>query len=380
MRVHQRHHRREARVRAPEHAHLAVGLGHVLHQPVDRVVGIRGVVDLAVVQRTAQRPGHHVVALRAVLSAHVLVDADVAVGDEHLVGHGQRRDDAGRLDAGRGAGGVVGRPRQHHRRGRGPLRNDDDGVELHAVAHRDHLDALHVVGWLGRRLEGGRDVRRERGCLREREGASARPEHRGGQGARGGLDLHREILATGFAYSAFSPDRRSRAGSSFPAIRPHRPPLSVDNPSPESLACDGTRPRSATRLVTSASCIQAVTPRRSASAVTRRGSHEDRRVHGAVRQEAFRGNARLRRQPRLDRRRDRHRRLPGRRLLQAGPTAGQREEAEGVPRGHREARADHQRASAATATRCTRRHRSARRTTRSSNRRCSWPRSSASSR
>ncbi len=85
MRVGQRHHHGEALVRRAEHADLAIALRYVLHQPVDGVPGIGGVVHLGVVQRPAQRPGHHVIAFGAVLAADVLEHADVTAVDEHLV-------------------------------------------------------------------------------------------------------------------------------------------------------------------------------------------------------------------------------------------------------------------------------------------------------
>ncbi len=100
---------------------LAVRLGHVLHQPVDRVVGVGRVIDAARVERPAQRAGHHVVALRSVLAAHVLEHADVAVGDEHLVALRQRRQHVRRLRCARRVRRVVGRARQQDRRVRRAL-------------------------------------------------------------------------------------------------------------------------------------------------------------------------------------------------------------------------------------------------------------------
>ena len=41
--------------------------------------------------------------------------------------------------------GIVGRPRQQDRRVASALGNDDDGVKLHAVAHRDHHFAADVI-------------------------------------------------------------------------------------------------------------------------------------------------------------------------------------------------------------------------------------------
>ena len=60
--------------------------GNVLHQPVDGVVGVGGVIDRRRIQRPVQRPVHHVVALGAVLAAHVLHHADVAAFDDDVGG------------------------------------------------------------------------------------------------------------------------------------------------------------------------------------------------------------------------------------------------------------------------------------------------------
>ena len=45
MRIHQRHQRQKAIVRDSKDADFAVALGDILHQPVDGVVGIGGMID-----------------------------------------------------------------------------------------------------------------------------------------------------------------------------------------------------------------------------------------------------------------------------------------------------------------------------------------------
>src|SRR3546814_21004678 len=60
------------------HADPAVGLGDVLHQPVDGVPGVGGMVGVAVVERAAQRARGHVVATGTIFAAHALDDADAA--------------------------------------------------------------------------------------------------------------------------------------------------------------------------------------------------------------------------------------------------------------------------------------------------------------
>ena len=63
MRVNQSHQRQEPVIRNAQDADLAVALGNVFHQPVDRVVGVRSVVNRSGVERSVQRTRHDVVAL-----------------------------------------------------------------------------------------------------------------------------------------------------------------------------------------------------------------------------------------------------------------------------------------------------------------------------
>ena len=171
MRVDQRHQRQEPVVGNAEDADLAVALGSVLHQPVDRVVGVGGVIDRRRVLRPAQRPVHHVVAFRAVLAADVLHHADVAALDDHfqrVVVAGEHRRQVGAVRVAGEVVRVVRRARQQDRRAPGALRHQDDGVQLHAVAHRNHDVALHVVEGVGHRLERRRRLARQAGILRRR--------------------------------------------------------------------------------------------------------------------------------------------------------------------------------------------------------------------
>ncbi len=145
VRVEQRHGHGPAVVGRADHADLLVRFRHVLDQPVDRVPGIGGVVGLGRVQRPHRRPRHDVVALRAVLAADVLIDEDIAVIDPFAVGrpHGVAQV---RLAVGdEGTVGIVRRAFHQHGQPLGALGHDDDGVQLHAVAHRDHHLALDVV-------------------------------------------------------------------------------------------------------------------------------------------------------------------------------------------------------------------------------------------
>ena len=174
MGIEETHEDQEPRVGGADHADPAVGLRHVLHQPVDRVPGVGRVVDGGRVQRPAQRAVHHVLALRAVFAADVLKDPDVAREGHDVVGRRDHRLQPGARRAGGGLVGVVGRAGEQDRHLAGAaraarrLRDQDHRVELHAVAHRDLDLAPVVVEAPVRDLEFRRDIapRRHRQLLR----------------------------------------------------------------------------------------------------------------------------------------------------------------------------------------------------------------------
>ncbi len=148
MRIDQRHQRLEAIVGDAQRADLAVRLGDVLHQPVDGVVRVGGVVHRRRVQRPVHRPVHHVVALGTVLAAHVLHHADVAVLDDDVGGVVvalQHRAEVAAHGVRGQCLGVVRRAGEQHAGMAGTFRDQDDGVQLHPVAHRDHHVARDVV-------------------------------------------------------------------------------------------------------------------------------------------------------------------------------------------------------------------------------------------
>ncbi len=144
VRIDQGHGDRPAVIGRADHADLLVRFRHVLGQPVDRVVGVGGVVGLGRIERPHRRPRHDVVALRAVLAADILVDEDITVIDPFAIGapHGVAQV---RLLVGDEASGIVGRAFHQHGQAMGALRHDDDGMQLDAVAHRNHHLALDVV-------------------------------------------------------------------------------------------------------------------------------------------------------------------------------------------------------------------------------------------
>ena len=143
MRIDERHDDGEALVGAADHADAAVRLGHVLHKPVDRVVGVGGVIDACCCS-----------AVRAAgASSRTRLPTRISRARPGRRGCSRRRQTARRTAAAprpcsgdavalRARRRVVRRPREQDGRVARALRHDDDRVELDAVAHRDHDVAL----------------------------------------------------------------------------------------------------------------------------------------------------------------------------------------------------------------------------------------------
>ena len=202
MRVDERHQRKEAVVGDAEDAHLPVALGRVLHQPVDGVPGIGGMIDRGRVLRSVQRAIHHVVALGAVLAADVLDDADVAALDDHLGGVVVAVQDGAKVGAlrmGRELVGAVRRAGQKDGRAVGAPRDENDGVQLDPVAHWNHRLAPDVIEPArggaegirrlarqgGRRLSGRRRSERQSADQAQERGSASGHHHRGSRGMGG---------------------------------------------------------------------------------------------------------------------------------------------------------------------------------------------------
>ena len=160
MRIEQRHRNGEALIRRSDHPDATVRFRQVclVHQPIDRVIGIGDMIDFGRVERADHRAGDHIIPLRSVFAANVLIDADIAVAHEHLVGQRQRRKHAGTGRALGATAGVIRRARQDDRCVLGILGNDDDREQLGPVAHRDHHLAAHIIVRSGRRRKFRRNV------------------------------------------------------------------------------------------------------------------------------------------------------------------------------------------------------------------------------
>ncbi len=173
----------ESFVAGADHADAAVRFGDVFHQPVDSVPGIGGVVGAArVVAGVHGRRRHEVGTFGSVFAADVLIDADVARLDEDFIAEREGLDHARALRSRGTGGGVVRRAGKEDRGTVRPFGDDDDGVELDAVAHGDHDDALlKVAGLLGGFEVGGQLVGGE--VLLLGDGAGGCGEKEAGNGA-----------------------------------------------------------------------------------------------------------------------------------------------------------------------------------------------------
>ena len=132
-----------ARIGGPPDPDPAIVAGDLLDQPVDGVPGVRGLVRLGAVEGAPGNAIHGVVALGLEASPEVLDGEDVgspqvpvAEGDVEPRG-GPPAEGAGRV--------VRGALEQDGQRSSRALRGQDQGVELHPVAHGDSFLADREV-------------------------------------------------------------------------------------------------------------------------------------------------------------------------------------------------------------------------------------------
>ena len=158
MRIHESHQRQKSIVGDSQNANFAVRLRNILHQPIDGVVGIGGVIDWSGVLRAMERAVHHVIAFRLVFAAYVLHHADVPALDNHINGIVITIENWTKMRALRMPGqrvGFIGRTRQQNRCALYPFWNKNHGVQPDSVPHRDHHFASAVVPTARHRLEAG---------------------------------------------------------------------------------------------------------------------------------------------------------------------------------------------------------------------------------
>ena len=160
------HQRGETEVGTADNADLAIAFGHILHQPVDGVIGVGRLINAGGVQRPGDGAVHHEHPFRIVDAANVLINADIAIVHEFGVHH---RQHLGQLLRGAAAGHafrVIGGARQQDRAVMRAVVHQDHRIQLHPVAHRHHRHAANIVGIGPHRVIAGDDIgghRREGG-------------------------------------------------------------------------------------------------------------------------------------------------------------------------------------------------------------------------
>ncbi len=169
--MHERHQGQEPVVGDAENAHLGVAFGNILDQPVDGVVGVGRFVDRGGILRPVQWPVHHVIAFGAILAADVFDHADIAAFEDHVGGvviAVERRSEVGAVQVGGLRVGAVRSAREQDGGMLRAIRNEDDGMQLHAVPHGNHGLASRIVEARGGRFQLGRRFAGEIGILRLR--------------------------------------------------------------------------------------------------------------------------------------------------------------------------------------------------------------------
>ena len=142
MRIYQRHSSQKAAVRNSRRAHASVVLGHIFHQPLNRVVRVRALVHALGVAGVMQRPVHHKLPLGAISPANILKHEHVSVRKHVRI---PVKFWAVSLI---GCGNPVRRALQKNRqRLLGLFRRVNLRVQFHAVPHRNHHFLLLKQGW-----------------------------------------------------------------------------------------------------------------------------------------------------------------------------------------------------------------------------------------
>src|SRR5205823_2380868 len=187
----ERHQRQETVVRNAENSDPAIAFRNILHQPIDGVISIGGMVHRGWVQGAVQGASHHIVALGAVLAAHVLDRPNVSSFDDDFSGVVIAIQDWAKVAAvsvTRQLLGIVGRAREQNRRMLCALWDKNDCVELYSITHRNHHFAPDVIEAIARYAKLCRSFAREVsvGSLRVRVLCPARHNHQ--QKRRGTCD------------------------------------------------------------------------------------------------------------------------------------------------------------------------------------------------
>lgn len=169
--MNERHQGKKAVIGDTEDPNFAVALGNVLHQLVDRVIGVGRLVHRRRVLRPMDGTVHDEIAFRSVFAPYVLNNANVAALNNYIrliVVTFEDRTEMSADGMARQRGRVVGRARKQDGRMGCSLRYEDDGVKSYSVANRDHDIAANIVEVIGcgvefrRRLAWQRWIRNRR--------------------------------------------------------------------------------------------------------------------------------------------------------------------------------------------------------------------------
>jgi len=86
MGIDQSHQRKESIVGNAENADAAIAFRNVLHQPINGVKSVGGMIDRGRILRAVQRAGHDVIPFRAMFATDILHDADIPSFDNDFGG------------------------------------------------------------------------------------------------------------------------------------------------------------------------------------------------------------------------------------------------------------------------------------------------------
>ena len=149
------------------------------------------------IERPLERPRHHVVAFGAVLAAHVLIHDDVAGGHSGVVHLRYRRRQMRAVEAHDTLGASYGVRVNSMGAPLAPFGTRMKVLQLHAIAHGDHLLALDVVEAVGVGLEAIRRYR-SAGMTRRCVGAAdsgTRPAENAGMQPHCGREQARQLTS-----------------------------------------------------------------------------------------------------------------------------------------------------------------------------------------
>ena len=153
MRVEQRHRREPSAIRNPHHARPSIVVRHIFHQPINRVVGVAGLIDRLRIGFIPRVALHHKCPLRSKPPANILKHENVTVRNHLAVSKNHPRKSL--LVVAQPIRRPLDQKRQSLLR---ILRRVNLSVQPHTIAHRNH----HVSLVEGLRIIRSRSLRSDR--------------------------------------------------------------------------------------------------------------------------------------------------------------------------------------------------------------------------